>query len=343
MNFEKPAFEESNGANTTEQPQLSENALEKPIDEALVRASEQFLGDEIEMLSRETIQETLAKAAAFKENLANTIGDEPGDTKKRKVFYDKYKKSLFYNGQKVSIGTVIASRHAGLDIVLPKELDQSGEGKKLRRQYVERLSNDYLWDELNYELATHLAKTERREDTYKSEAYKEIAKNKMREKTPLGLLAEKVTIGFAETIAIDRQDFGLSVIPGNAFQDVENKIDFILETVHKKRGVGIEHETVDEEHKAIGIQFTINTSKEEFKKEQIAKAKERGVFVNDILYVAIEEGVLAKALHDWENARRPITGPWNFLPKEVQRKLASELFDSVLTEEQKAAVLKQIG
>lgn len=311
------------------------NPETRPHDEAIVAATHRFMGNEASYLSATMIAQAQEKALEHKHALLE--GTLAPTEKALDVHYDKYKKSFIVHGKPATMGEVIASRHLGITIDLPKE-DAArkllGEEKRLRKHYAERASEDVLFEQLNYDLADIVSEVTRKQDLLKSKAYTEIRNRsgieQSKENKQLGVLAEKIMVGFAETIAIDRPDLGLSVTPGNAVLDVEQKIDFILETTRKKRGVGIDAKDLQEEHKSIGIQFTTNTTKEGSKLEQIAKAKERGVAVDDILYVAIDQKTLLTAINQWEHAGKPVAGPWRYMPKDTQKKAIMELFGDVL-------------
>lgn len=312
-------------------------ATQKERDPALIADKDSFLGDEGKYLSEEKIENALLVTKEKKEQLIKELKSEGG---KNPISYDKYKKSFFINEEKATMGEIIASRHFDRDLTFPDLLEQSGEGKRVYKNYLSYKTRDFLQQELNHDLADSLAKKTYREDMLKSKAYEEIRDRSKIESKQMGVVAEKVMIGFAETIAIDRPDLGLTIMPGNAFLDVEQKIDFILETTHKKRGVGVDAKDLSEEHKSVGIQFTINTAKQVSKAEQIAKAKERGISVDDIVYVAIDQNTLRGALEAWEKAQRPIQGPWHFLPSATKKKAIDELFKNVLTPEQQESLLK---
>ena len=179
-----------------------------------------------------------------------------------------------------------------------------------------------------------------KKDTMKSNAYKEISKREGIESEQLGVIAEKMMCGVAEMISIDRADLHVEVLPANAYQDVEEKIDFILNTKTKNRGVGINKDETVIDEKSFGIQFTINTKKADFKNEQIQKAKERGIDVDDILYVSIDYNMLRNAMIEWKKKGEPISGPWNFLPRETQKNALKNLFHSIITPEQEESLLK---
>lgn len=251
----------------------------------------------------------------------------------RAVSYDKYKKSFSVGGETVSMGTIIAARRMGMEVMLPEELNSSGDGKKLRRIMAEKTAEDAVAADLNKKLAAILAGATKDRDMLKSAAYEKIAERSGTVSEQLGVKAEEIVTGMLEAVAIDRPDLGLSILPANAYQDVEEKIDFIIATKQKRKKVGVDESDLPADEKHIGIQFTTNTSAAAHKQDQIDKAKTRGVDVDDILYVAIDSGILARALSGWKKTKS-IKGPWNYLPKAVRETAIAELFKSILTEEQ---------
>ena len=166
----------------------------------------------------------------------------------------------------------------------------------------------------------------------------ELAKIDLRNEYVL-VVPEKVE---EKLVGVFGENVKIKVLPANAYEDVENKIDFIIETTQKKRGAGIETKDLEPEHKSVGIQFTINTNKKSFKEGQISKAKERGVHVDDIVYVDIDMNILLEAMKKWEKSGKPISGPWNYLPKETKIGAIKGLFHSVLTTEQEESLIKGI-
>lgn len=302
----------------------------------LVTSAFAFLGDQHEMIDPSVIESVAIKAETFRETIRSEILQE--DISKKKISYDKRKKSFFVNEQPVSMGTIVASRHWGNKVTIPEDLDQYGDGKRLRKTYVSRAADDVMFGELNYALADTLAEKMLSKDLLKSEAYKHI-RDRSREtnvEKKTGVIAEKIMIGFIESISIDRPDLGISVTPANAYQDVEQKIDFVIHRKNQKRGVGVE--AVDPIETTIGIQFTTDTRRETHtrKMEQITKSKERGLDVDDIIYVAIDMKTLEGAIAKWNDADKPIHGPMEYLHPDIKKKAVQELFKNLLTDEQVA-------
>lgn len=311
-------------------------------DAVILWAGEGFLGEHADMISPDVFDAAVAHAIERYETVLEHF-ENPTAENIRTVSYDKYKSSFKVgNEAKVSMGNIVAARHLGISLSLPKLLESSGEGKRARKLASEFMVRDTLCEELNGELARALAADTKRKDLFKSQAYEKIAERSGKDSEQLGVIAERIMMNVLEALMIDRPDLGFMVSPANAYQDVEEKIDFIIATKQKKRGVGVETEDVVSEQKHIGVQFTINTQKKEHKLDQIAKAKERGVDVDDIVYVAIDQGTLRKAIGTWEHEGKALVGPWKYLPLETRRATLKELFKGILSPEQEASLLKSL-
>lgn len=261
----------------------------------------------------------------------------------KEVSYDNRANKFTIGTTETSIGELVASRHFGAKIKLPIENEKEAIAlKQLRKKYSTFSRRDIFTTKLNAELAKRLSETETK-NSGKKETYDAIHKREVEGSEQEGIVAEKMMIGALEMISIDRPDLRLEVRPSNAFQDVEEKIDFIITTKKKRKSVGIEEKNGKEfDEKSFGIQFTTNSSKEDHKKRQIEKAKEMDLDVDDILYIAIDREVVHTALMDWEKKGKPITGPWGQLNKVIKTKALENIFKDILTEEQIYSVLKGI-
>lgn len=312
--------------------------------EQIETMADDFLGHQKEVIDSNEYQKIISTTI---ENISSIITELETETVGKKiVIYDKYKKSFYIGDEMVTAGQIIAARHLDKDIVLPKNLDSSGVGKKLRKTFLEKTINDQLCIQLNQVLAQKLAQEYQSKDLFKANAYAKIAERSSIESTneQIGIVAELVMQGFAEKISIDRPDLGIYVTAANAYQDVAEKVDFIVTTKHKKRGASIEviDPLIEERH--IGIQFTVNTSEKtrEHKQDQIEKAKARGTDLDDIVYFAFDMKTLQKAIHEWENAGKPLLGVWSKLSKNAQIEAIHGLFETLLDNDQKESLLNSI-
>jgi len=309
----------------------------------LERGAKEFLGEESDFLNKEEIKEIIDEVSGQESKIKEDFETKKG----RFANYDKYRKSFSVGEEKeVSLGDIISSRRWGVDISLPKELENSGDGKKVRRLALEAKAKDLLFQKLNKQLATKLSEKTEKKDALLSKAYSKIrerADNENQiENKQTGVFAEQIIIGVLEGLSINHPGLGFTVMESNAYQDVQDKIDFIISTKQKKRGVGVNREDVDQENKTIGIQLTTNTSASEHKNDQIAKSKMRGIEVDDIVYVEIKKDILEKAIRQWEGSGKKISGPWAYLPEDVKTKTITNLLGGVLNEEQEKVLQKII-
>ncbi len=296
----------------------------------------EFLGDEKSHIDEHILTQIQENAKAHEKMILTQIEQGEGE---RDITYNKYKKEFLIDGERATIGEIIASRHHGTSLSLPVK-GSSFEEKRLHQLYVEHHVRDILTSEANKALAEALVKENEKKDHFISRAYSKIAEGKGTESEQLGVLAEKLMIGVAETIAIDRPDLHLVIRSANAYQDVADKIDFIISTKTKKRGVGVDTKESGYDEKNFGIQFTLNTSKKEFKEDQIAKSKARGLDVDDILLVYVEQDMLAEAIKEWKEKGSSHKGPWSKLHKNTQHNTLRTLFGGILTEEEIETLIK---
>lgn len=307
------------------------------IKEKIEQFTQLFLGEEIRLIDAETLLEITEEVEKELE-LENKNSKSDIDL----TIYNRHKKTFEIGDQNVSMGDIISSRKMGIDIQLVESVEKSGDEKKILRLIQDKKIQELLFGKLNKELAKTLSKKTKLQDMLKAKAYEEIYERSGMENKQFGIIAEQIIVGVLEGMAIDRPDLGFSVLEANAYQDVQNKIDFIISTKQKKRGVGIDRNTVSFEEKSIGIQFTTNTTKAEHKADQILKAKGKGVEVDDIIYVDLDNKILQKAVKDWEDKKKPVPGPWKFLSLEIRTQVITNLFKGILSEEQIKSLLKNL-
>lgn len=310
------------------------------IHERLVTDINEFLGEYATTIDPAILEQLPTILAHEQESLTKKWNSILAGNK---VTYDKFKKRFMSGNARGTAGEFVASRHWGSTYAFPTELESTPVGKKLLREATMTHARDVVTTKLNYALATEFARSYDDKDMGKAEAFRSIAKRSVETNTSeqLGIFAEGVIQGTLERIAIDYENLGLSILPGNAAQDVLQKIDFVITTKQKKQGVGVE--TVDPlyNEKHIGVQFTTNTSRESEKLHQIEKSKARGITVDDIVYVALDYKTLLSAIAAWDKAGKPLVGPWAFLDTETKQGVLKGLLGAVITEDQMNSVLKQ--
>jgi hypothetical protein len=321
----------------------SEVEKEANFSSFLEREALNFLGQQQGSLKKEDVEETIKEMV----DLEPVIKEGFEIKKDKTANYDKYKKTFSVGEEKeVGLGDIVSARRWGIEVSLPKDLENSGDGKKVRKLMFEAKAKDALFHKLNKKLATELSLKTQRQDALLSRAYSKIAERLSEENQPenkqTGVFAEQIIIGVLEGLSINHPQLGFTVTESNAYEDVQDKIDFIISTKQKKRGVGVNREDINQENKIIGIQLTTNISANEHKQEQIARAKVRGVEVDDIVYVEIKKDLLEKAIRQWEDSGKKISGPWVYLSEEVRTKTISSLLSGILDDEQERMLQKII-
>lgn len=318
-------------------PKVESKSVSEQVEHTIMNRMEEFLDEQVSFIS----EHTHAVLPDLVKEQVQTLADSWNHAEVNSVVsYDKYKKSFVAGTTPATAGEIIASRHWGHAYAFPEKLDASIQGKNARKNALAYHTTDTITEKLNHELATRFVVEYQNKDLLKAEAFQEVAKRTDGNKSEqLGVFAEAIMQGVIETFAIDREDLGITVLPGNAYQDVIDKIDFIIATKQKKRGVGIEQADLSDE-KHIGIQFTINTSKAVHKQDQIEKAKARGTHMDDIIYVAIDKKELSTAVEKWKKDGKNIRGPWNYLSADIRKNAIHALLGSVITPEQEQSIIK---
>lgn len=134
------------------------------------------------------------------------------------------------------------------------------------------------------------------------------------------------------------RDQGLPVelIPVDLYEDVEDKIDFIVRK-RLSRGVRVE----SEEEGVKGIQFTLMHRKDamEKKRELTATRFKNGlsgdVEVDDILVTNMHPSYVKRAVNGWKKSKNP-GGPDSKLEKGAKVDVFIKIFDGLLSEEELA-------
>ncbi len=299
----------------------------------LSKEEELFPKNKIVELRREIVEEIL-KEEELKENKTN----------QNVITYDKYKKSFFLNQKHITVGEIVSFIKFDTDFSFHESALSSGEGKRLIRILKDKKISDKVSQKYGKEMSHILKEEFKDKDLLKSKAYEEIEKRSLENKNQFGIKAEQIFINLLESLSIDRPDLGFSVYEANPFQDVENKIDFIIERKNKRKGVGIE-ESKKENLKTIGIQFTTATSKREHKLDQISKAKNRikgSEELDDIIYIEIDSEILRKAINDCERSNNKFTNPIKFLPESIKKQISENLFKEILSAEEIKSLEKNI-
>jgi len=212
---------------------------------------------------------------------------------------------------------------------LKYNLDPETMPRNLQKRYLieeaKRKLQDYLDEQIVIDEISNKDTDPRRKD-----AYAGMLKDKRTGRCEMarGFVAERLVKSFFKKLCYD---IGLSVkiIEADAFQDVEQKVDFIMHKLLHYRGVGVEEAKEGD----VGVQFTVNDTKENLriKRRQVQKAKEKikhgeEQYVQDIMLVTIPMEEASDTYKEWISQGRMSGGPdkaWNW-------EFKKQIFEGVL-------------
>jgi hypothetical protein len=175
-------------------------------------------------------------------------------------------------------------------------------------------------------------------DTAKQTAYKQIKErtgNDSAQMEKTGVVAEKMVSTFLEQLSVDCPDADFSITPADAFQDVDEKIDFIIRRKEHRHGARIEESEADTgiSGRTIGIQFTTAEGKNAHKEGQLNKAKKHATEVDDIVLVTIPMSEATYLYKKWQEKKDP-GGPTKYWNKNTKINVFKAVMQNVLEQDE---------
>lgn len=254
--------------------------------------------------------------------------------KTRIVSFDKNSGKFYYSNSKdtiifLDISDILTDGEWGItygfDNSVPKSVQKKYILSEAKREIANKLDEQIILDE----------STSPTTDTFKQKAYLEIKKSKANQDKFEGFLAEKMIKGLLAKLSIEGADFEIE--EADVYQDVEQKIDFLIRRKNHNRAVG-----VTEDDKIIGVQFTLNKAKEDFKKKQVERAKRslRGKSkrkhereVDDIMLVVMPVEKLSSTYRKWAEDKKP-GGPENLWDINMKYQILKGVLNGLVDEEE---------
>ena len=233
------------------------------------------------------------------------------------------------NGQKqaITLGELLTDGEWGIDY----HLDSFTVSRLNRKKYVVEKTKRRLLNLLDKQIVKDETSSQKI-DSGKKGAYEGFSAAQEQGGEASGFVAEKIVKNILRKAVFDHS-LPFKVLEANVFEDIEQKVDFIIERKIRARGVGVNKgkETVDDEDNAVGIQFTTIVSEQilRHKQQQIDKAKKRlsqEDRVSDILLVSIPMKNIQDVYKKWIERGKPNGGPDKLL-KETDREV---IFKGVL-------------
>ncbi|MEX0877790.1 MAG: hypothetical protein WDZ40_02945 [Candidatus Spechtbacterales bacterium] len=250
-------------------------------------------------------------------------------------FNEKRQVFIYKNGDgkdmEATYGEIVTDMEWGVEYALDK---QTTSRPMLKRYIIELAKND-LRDLLDDQIIISESEGDvahpQRKEAYKR--FKESKEAGEREHTG-GFIAEGMVKNILKKLRYDMEDADFSVEEADIFQDVEQKIDFIIHKAPRRRGVNVEAEDVEN----IGIQFTTNTMARKTKERQVKSSKEKlknaeTSDIDDLALVIFPLSISVDLVKEWEKQGKPAGGPDKFIHRHLAKKIFEALLKNILKPE----------
>lgn len=230
-----------------------------------------------------------------------------------------------------TMGEIMSDMEWGEEYVFDKSVDihaiREYHLNQLKKELREKLDDQVIESEISN---TYV-------DTAKQEAYKQIKERNGNDSQmeKRGVVAEKMVATFIEQLSVDCEDADFSLLHADAYQDVNNKIDFIIQRKNRFHGAGIEESETEDRitSRTVGIQFTTAEGKSIQKEGQITKAKKHSDEVDDIVLVTIPMQEASYLYKKWSEKKQP-GGPVRLWNNQTKANVFRAVMQNVLNKEE---------
>ncbi len=230
----------------------------------------------------------------------------------------------------VTKGEIITDLAWGLDYHLDRETVPRGLRKRLLIERAKSRLQELLDRQI---LSEEIAGRQTHPDRVK--AYEAVRERLETGGVQMGFVAEKMMVQLFRKLELDR-GLPCQVLGADVYQDVAQKIDFILRKTDHSRGVRVEDG--GEEIKNKGIQFTLNTKQFvlDRKMDQIRRSKRQLTEedrIDDIMLVVMDMRYVIDAYRRWEKDKPP-GGPDKFLDGTVRERIFKKTLEGMFPSEE---------
>lgn len=235
---------------------------------------------------------------------------------------EKHGGGYVVDGQPVSLGSIMTDGTWDIDYAfdpgsVPKAVRKKYLVEQARRELQGLLDRQIILDEMDR--------------GYNYPTYEAIKENAEKGAEKPGLIAEKMVENFLKKLTYDF-DVDFEVETADVYQDVEQKLDFIIRRKSRRRGV----EVVAGQ----GVQFTIDPTpdKHRSKQKQIDRAKRNfgrvGDYpVDDIVLVSVPMDDVKKVFDTWKRTQAS-GGPDELWESRTKERIFKGVMEGVLTQEE---------
>lgn len=238
-------------------------------------------------------------------------------------------------GEDLSIPVTVGDIMADLDWGRYYYLDPQTTERNVRKRYLIEDAKHELQALLDEQITIDEIASGYTSDVLRDVYTKRAEAHEATELAP-GFLAEKMVRSFFTKMSYDFPESGISIEETDAFDDVNNKIDFVIRHSVRSRGVDVDADTSAER---VGIQFTTtqNSIALERKQSQVEEAKERvlqaHLGIDDVVLVHMPAAQIVAAHDLWRENPVP-GGPDAYWDRETKEQVFGGVMTNILTPEQ---------
>ncbi|MBT3412829.1 MAG: hypothetical protein HOJ15_01890 [Candidatus Jacksonbacteria bacterium] len=233
------------------------------------------------------------------------------------------------DGESVSLGAIMTDGSWGIDY----SFDAGSVPKVVRKKYLVEEARRRLQDLLDQQIIA-----DEMDRGYNAPTYDIIKQDKERRVEKPGLIAEKMVEIFLKKLTYD-YGVDFDVETADVYQDVEQKLDFIIRRKSRARGVEVSARE-GEEAERLGVQFTIDQTqaKRTAKLKQIDRTKNQfrrsgDHPVDDIVLVSVPLDGVKRIFDKWKRTQAS-GGPDELWDIKTKERIFRGVMEGVLTVEE---------
>jgi len=228
------------------------------------------------------------------------------------------------------------------------ELDTSSVPLDIAKQYILFRAKKKLQELLNRQLV--LIELDVNDNDKQKESFLAVEKRQMQGKELIvqdqGFVAEEMALNLMKKLVIDH-DLPIEIIEADVYDDVVNKVDYVIRRMDRKRGVEVEV-TDEEDPERIGIQFTLMFRKDSMlgKRKTVSEALRRGITgeledLQDIAVVNVHPAYIKRSVNQWKKTKKP-GGPDECLEVAAKVDLVQKILEDLFSEEEIDEIISRV-
>lgn len=265
----------------------------------------------------------------LKKQLVDLDSPEYGQELSNETRFVRYHEGKYFDleGGQLSLGALLTDSEWGINY----NLDSRTVPREVRKKFIIAQAKLELQNFFDQQIIIN--ETSRfHTDEFKREAYRHIKSEHEHGHESMGCVAEKMVRNFLKKLSINFPELDFEVEKADVFQDVQQKIDFIIHRRPHQRGVRVK---VPAGVESAGIQFTTNLEAGNIlkKEHQVDLSKQhltREDAIDDIVIVTMPLEEIAPAYDRWKK-KKTSGGPDELWPEETKEQVFRNVTKGLMT------------